>query len=135
MRKKLIKLTSPSLINVAANIQTRLETLMYCGFLSATGWQQLHQYPRYLKALALRYDRAELNPKAERERSVIWEKWWDKYSHVAERAVGDSEQTEALKEFRWLLEEFHVSLFAQQLGTKKSVSEKRLSHMLDQLNL
>jgi ATP-dependent helicase HrpA len=31
-----------------------------------------------------------------------------------------------LDEFRWLLEEFRVSLFAQQLGTRTPVSEKRL---------
>jgi len=129
VRKSLLKMTSPNLISVAADIQVRLESLIYCGFLSNTGWEQLHHYPRYLKALMLRYERAELNPQAERERSIVWNKWWTKYYQIKD----SFEQKELIIEFRWLLEEFHVSLFAQQLGTKKSVSEKRLSAMLEKL--
>jgi len=132
LRKKLLKLSSPALIHVAATIQERLETLMYQGFLSETGWQLLHHYPRFLKALVIRYERAEQNPQVERERSLIWDKWWDKYLSVMNKMQGVTGQTSALKDFRWLLEEFHVSLFAQQLGTKKSVSEKRLSQLLEQ---
>ncbi len=134
VRKTLLKVSSPALLNVATVIQSRLETLMYIGFLSKTGWEQLHQYPRYLKALALRFERADLNPQAERERSLLWSKWWDKYLLIEDKLYRSTEQAETLKELRWLLEEFHVSLFAQQLGTKKSVSEKRLRAIFEQLN-
>ncbi|MFT5520370.1 MAG: ATP-dependent helicase HrpA [Enterobacterales bacterium] len=127
VRKVIAKISSAALLSVAATIQERLETLMYTGFLSDVGWEQLHQYPRYLKALVIRFERAELNPQSERERSVIWDKWWAKYNRLAKVTSGDIIQNaETTFESRWLLEEFHVSLFAQQLGTKKSVSEKRL---------
>ncbi|MFT5451061.1 MAG: ATP-dependent helicase HrpA [Enterobacterales bacterium] len=127
VRKVIVKISSPALLSVAATIQERLESLMYTGFLSDVGWEQLHQYPRYLKALVIRFERAELNPQSERERSVVWDKWWVKYNQIAKVISGDVIQNAAtLFESRWLLEEFHVSLFAQQLGTKKSVSEKRL---------
>jgi len=130
VRRNLLHLPSNSLIEVASIIQSRLETLMYTGFISNTGWEQLHHYPRYLKALAIRFERAELNPQAERERTEVWDKWWHKYSQIS----ADYEILSAKKDFRWLLEEFHVSLFAQQLGTKRSVSEKRLSVALEQLH-
>lgn len=132
VRKTLKKLPSPALIELAGKIQHRMESLLYCGFLSNTGWERLHHFPRYLKALAQRFERAELNPQAERERALIWEKWWHKYSDIADTHSGDFSQQQKLLEFRWLLEEFHVSLFAQSLGTKKSVSEKKLSSMLQQ---
>ena len=127
VRKTISKISSAALLSVATTIQERLETLMYTGFLSDVGWEQLHQYPRYLKALVIRFERADLNPQLERERSVIWDKWWLKYNHLAGSKPGSRiHDANAIFESRWLLEEFHVSLFAQQLGTKKSVSEKRL---------
>jgi len=134
VRKNLSKLSSATMMKVATNLQNRMATLMYTGFLSETGWQLLHHYPRYLKSLVIRFERAELNPQAEHERSITWDKWWDKYTQVVNgRNIMDKGQTESLMEFRWLMEEFHVSLFAQQLGTKKSVSEKRLNIALDDI--
>ena len=115
-----------------ALLQERLSDLLYRGFLSETGWQQLHHYPRYLKSIYFRYERAELNPQAEHERSLTWDKWWDNYQRLAEKNYTEATQAENLRKFRWLLEEFHVSLFAQQLGTKQSVSEKRLNILLEQ---
>ncbi|PCJ48112.1 MAG: ATP-dependent RNA helicase HrpA [Gammaproteobacteria bacterium] len=127
VRKAISKISSPSLISLATIIQERLESLMYTGFLSNVGWEQLHHYPRYLKALAIRFERADLNPQQERERSVIWNNWWQKYHGLTQAKSGTKVKSkESITEIRWLLEEFHVSLFAQQLGTKKSVSEKRL---------
>ncbi len=132
VRKNLSRLSSPAMMKVAAIVQERMTTIMYTGFLSETGWQLLHHYPRFLKSLSIRFERAELNPQAEHERSIIWDKWWNRYLQVTkEQCTYSQEQTVQLGEFRWLLEEFHVSLFAQQLGTKKSVSEKRLNIVLD----
>ena len=131
VRKAISKISSPALLSVAATIQERLQTLMYIGFLSDVGWEQLHQYPRYLKALVIRFERADLNPQQERERSVVWDKWWSKFIGFAEKKSADPvRNAAAIFESRWLLEEFHVSLFAQQLGTKKSVSEKKLEQCL-----
>lgn len=132
VRKKIAKISSPMMMKVASQLQDRLSDLLYSGFLSETGWQQLHHYPRYLKSIYFRYERAELNPQAEHERSLTWDTWWDNYQRLAEKNYTDATQAENLNKFRWLLEEFHVSLFAQQLGTKQSVSEKRLNKLLEQ---
>jgi len=135
LRKNLGRISSPAMMKVASSLQTRMSALMYTGFLSAAGWQFLHHYPRYLKSLIIRFERAGLNPQTEHERALIWDKWWNKYTDAVNKETNASTgQSAQLREFRWLIEEFHVSLFAQQLGTKKTVSEKRLNTALDHLS-
>jgi ATP-dependent helicase HrpA len=81
--------------------------------------------PRYLKAVTLRLDKASLGP-GPAMRSASWklrpleQRFW---RHFGERrGVRDAR----LDEFRWLLEELRVSLFAQELRTPQPVSVKRL---------
>ena len=50
--------------------------------------------------------------------------WWDRY---LQRLHGDGGYDQTLDEYRWLVEEYRVSLFAQRLGTAVKVSEKRLA--------
>ncbi len=133
VRKKIGKISSPVMMKVASQLQNRMSNLLYTGFISDTGWQQLHHYPRYLKSIFFRYERAELNPQAEHERSITWDKWWDNYQRLVVKGSTNATGAENLMKFRCLLEEFHVSLFAQQLGTKQSVSEKRLNKLLEPL--
>ncbi len=125
----LSKLKAPEFKN---NILERLHGLIFRGFLSQTGWTQLHELPRYLKGLQIRYDRAEQNPHMEEQRQTIWIKWWNKFKHLEQTIAPQLEKHKQLIELRWLMEEFHISLFAQQLGTKKSVSEKKLKNIMDE---
>lgn len=87
-----------------------------------TPFDRLHHLPRYLKAIQIRAERAVLNPSkdAEKAAQIL------PFQHWRERV--DPGKQEA---FRWLLEEFRVSLFAQELGTAESVSAARLNAFLD----
>lgn len=93
---------------------------------------RLVHLPRYLKALLLRLERAAQNPPKdlERQRQVdpFWAAWKRLKSKSDDPALGSS-----LEEFRWLIEEFKVSLFAQELGTAVPVSAKRLAEQLARL--
>jgi ATP-dependent helicase HrpA len=73
--------------------------------------------PRYLKAVQIRAERALHNPAkdAEKATQLLPFEGWHK------RVPTSSHET-----FRWLLEEFRVSLFAQELGTAESVSAQKL---------
>ena len=43
------------------------------------------------------------------------------------------EKREAVEALRWMVEEFRVSVFAQELGTAQKVSPKRLCDKLEQV--
>ena len=86
-------------------------------FLARTPHPRLSHLLRYLKAIQVRAERASLQPAkdAEKAKQLVLFKDWEKRVPITVR-----------EEFRWLLEEFRVSIFAQELGTAQAVSEKRL---------
>jgi ATP-dependent helicase HrpA len=66
----------------------------------------------------------EQNPVRDADRMAQVAPWWQRYRTALEAG---SLYDEAMDAFRWLLEEYRVSLFAQRLGTAERVSEKRLA--------
>ena len=100
------------------------------GFLRETPAEALAEYPRYLKALSLRAERALRDPVRDQARMLELKPFWD--ALVAARASGWAKDP-AWQSLRWDLEELRVSLFAQELGTRRQVSAKRLARQLEAL--
>jgi ATP-dependent helicase HrpA len=116
---------------VADDIAAQLSRLVPKRFIAATPWPQLAHLPRYLKAVVMRLDKLRADPARDAQRLAelrpIESRHW---RHLAERkGVADVR----LEEFRWLLEELRVSLFAQELRTPQPVSVKRLEKVWAQL--
>ncbi|MFW6170377.1 MAG: DUF3418 domain-containing protein, partial [Planctomycetota bacterium] len=113
--------------DTAEDVRQQLSRLMPANFLTVTPWCWLEHFPRYLKAIAERLDKLQRGAQP-RDAEAVQElaPWLEVYHQRAEshrqRGVMDPE----LERFRWMLEEFRVSLFAQQLGTAQKVSSKRL---------
>ena len=114
-----------------ADVEQQLQRLFSKRFLVVTPPAQLAHYPRYLKAIAARFDRLKADPARDAARlaeitqfQVPWLR-----ELAARKGVGDPR----LEEFRWLLEELRVSLFAQELRTPMPVSTKRLQKVWDNL--
>ncbi len=106
------------------DMDEQLALLGYAGFVGRIPWQQLKEMPRYLKALQYRLDKAEYELARDEERVQRLRPFWDAYWHRVKEgdiAVPDHDG------FRWSLEEFRVSLFAQQIKTAYPISEKRLA--------
>ena len=101
-------------------------------FLAATPWAQLQHLPRYLKAVVLRLDKLRADPARDAARLAELRPLEQRYlRRLAElRGAADAR----LDEFRWLLEELRVSLFAQELRTPQPVSVKRLDRAWAQLD-
>ena len=120
--RKLKDARAPKEVNDDVNAQ--LARLMPKRFISATPWAQLAHLPRYLKAVVMRLDKLRADPARDTQRLAelrpIEQRYW---RHLAERK---GVQDTRLEEFRWLLEELRVSLFAQELRTPQPVSAKRL---------
>lgn len=109
------------------DIQQQMAALIYPGFLSKTSKEWLLQYPRYLKAILARLEKAPLDIQKDKQstRSII--EHWSKHSDRLEKEGEYTYQSNPLwQQYRWMMEELRVSLFAQTLKTRIPVSEKRL---------
>ena len=97
-----------------------------------TPWAQLAHLPRYLKAVTARLDKWRADPARDSARLAELRPLEQRFLRtLAERkGVADAR----LEEFRWLLEELRVSLFAQELRTPQPVSVKRLEKAWGQLS-
>jgi len=117
---------------VSDDITAQLARLMTKRFVVATPWAQLAHLPRYLKAIVMRLDKLRADPARDAQRLAELRPIEQRYTrHLAERkGVPDAR----LDEFRWLLEELRVSLFAQELRTPQPVSVKRLDKAWAQLS-
>jgi ATP-dependent helicase HrpA len=123
---------SRSAPDAAADAQQQLQRLVPADFLAQTPWPQLQHLVRYLKAIVLRLDKVRADPVRDKTRlAEIRPQEARFWRAVAERkGVTDAR----LQEFRWLLEELRVSLFAQELRTPQPVSVKRLDKAWTQIS-
>jgi ATP-dependent helicase HrpA len=110
-----------------------LDTLLPRNFLAVIPFAQLTHLPRYLKALATRMERAKLNPVKDKERAQLIAPYLAKQKWLRENPPKFTEARALAEEFRWMVEEYKVSLFAQELGTAAPVSPKRLDQLLQSL--
>ncbi|MEX1214305.1 ATP-dependent RNA helicase HrpA [Saccharospirillum sp.] len=118
---------------IYADIAGQLNHLVYPGFISATQADWFAELPRYLDGADRRLNRAGGVPA--REQFLVDELagFWQRYQ-IKQRTLTEQQMVSpALTEFRWLLEEYRVSLFAQTLGTKVPISAKRLEKQWQQV--
>ena len=121
----------PKLIGWASgnldDMQAQLAALVPPGFLRDVPAEALAGYPRYLRALLLRAERALRDPVRDQARMLELKPFTDALDRAAGEGVLAEPEWQAL---RWDLEELRVSLFAQELGARGGVSLKKLSARL-----
>jgi ATP-dependent helicase HrpA len=118
--------------DVADDIAAQLQRLCPKRFLQATPWAALQHLPRYLKAVVLRLDKLRGDPARDATRLAelrpLEARWLKRVADL--RGAPHAR----LDEYRWLLEELRVSLFAQELRTPQPVSAKRLDKAWAQID-
>ena len=123
-----------NMARVKKEVEEQLNLLLPKHFFSVTPWERLQHIPRYIKALKLRLDKypnsVERDTKSAQTVQMIWQRWQDKVSHLRK---ANAEVSAALEEYRWLIEELRVSLFAQELKTPFPVSAKRLDKIWEEM--
>ena len=118
--------------DMADDVTAQLARLVPKRFIAATPWAQLAHLPRYLKAVVMRLEKWRTEPQRDAQRLAELRPLEARYlRHLAERKGTPDAR---LDEFRWLLEELRVSLFAQELRTPQPVSVKRLEKAWAQLS-
>jgi ATP-dependent helicase HrpA len=112
-----------------ADIAAQLAALLPKGFVGTMPFERLAQLPRYLKAATLRLDKARADAARDARLMADWRALGKPFEreNIAMRKAGVADPF--LDEFRWLLEELRVALFAQELRTPSPVSVKRLQKM------
>ena len=113
---------------VALNdIKLQLSNLVYPSFVRETPAEWLKELPRYLKAIEQRFDKLSSQLQKDRVWSGELNACWAQYQARLSKHLQEGKRDPQLQLYRWMLEEYRVSLFAQQLGTKMPVSDKRVS--------
>ena len=117
-----------SVLDVCARIRLDLDRLVPSDFLDVYTVDRLSQLPRYLKAMQLRAERGANDPEKDRSKAGQADGFIKDLHHTIETlsAHASKEKREACEAYRWMIEEFKVSLFAQELKTAFPVSSKRL---------
>ncbi|WP_321841697.1 ATP-dependent RNA helicase HrpA [Paraburkholderia bannensis] len=108
----------------AADMQAQVDTLISKRFILDTPYAQLVHFPRYLKGVALRIDKLRADPTRDARQAAEFQPLAQQYQRALSQRGGVFDAR--LSEFRWLLEELRISLFAQELRTPMPVSVKRL---------
>lgn len=113
--------------SAAEGIKNQLAWLVFPGFVRRIPSARLRHYPRYFDAMTVRMERARLDPAADARRQEEIDGFWTRYRNlVADAKEMRFAKIDALVEYRWMVEEYRVSLFAQELKTPTPVSAKRL---------
>ncbi|MEW5942382.1 MAG: ATP-dependent RNA helicase HrpA [Pseudomonadota bacterium] len=111
----------------------QLRHLVYPGFLNRTPHRWLQHFPRYLKAIALRLEKlphaSARDAQHRAEIAPLWQNWLRRM----EKPQAEEAPNPALEQYRWMLEELRVSLFAQELKTAFPVSAKRLLKLWEEI--
>ncbi|MEM5312774.1 ATP-dependent RNA helicase HrpA [Paraburkholderia sp. JHI869] len=108
----------------AADMQAQVDALISKRFILETPYAQLVHFPRYLKGVALRIDKLRADPARDARQAAEFQPLAQQYQRALSQRGGVFDPR--LSEFRWLLEELRISLFAQELRTPMPVSVKRL---------
>jgi ATP-dependent helicase HrpA len=114
---------------VCQQIREDLQTLVPKDFLDIYSLERLGHLPRYLNALQVRAERGKNDPEKDRKKAEQAAPFLEAYCRMEEKIRDEAslEKKKAIAEFRWMIEELKVSLFAPELKTAFPISAKRLA--------
>ncbi|HBO39061.1 MAG TPA: ATP-dependent RNA helicase HrpA, partial [Pasteurellaceae bacterium] len=113
-----------------SDIKSQLVGLIYPGFVEKTGYQRLADIQRYLQAIDKRIDKLAQDINRDRTAMLRVEQVSAAYQQLLTKLPKSKPISQEAAEIRYMIEELRVSLFAQQLGTKYPVSDKRVLGMI-----
>lgn len=113
------------------DIRTQLDRLLPPGLVTATGRARLADLTRYLTAIRRRLERLPYAIEADRERMRRVHAVQDAYHELLQGLPAARAAAADVRDIARLIEELRVSLWAQQLGTPRAVSEQRIYRAID----
>jgi ATP-dependent helicase HrpA len=126
---RLDRLVVPALAPSVDDIRAQLGRLVRPGFVTATGAGRLPDVLRYLSAIDRRIDKLPEDPRRDQQRMGDANALEHRYT-VLIRRLDRADITPEVIDLGWMLEELRVALFAQTLGTTRTVSVQRVAKEL-----
>jgi ATP-dependent helicase HrpA len=117
---------------VAADMQSQLKELVHKRFIADTEYSQLAHFPRYLKAMNVRLEKLRTNTARDAQLMAEWQTAASQFQRTIKNQPLKNLDPR-MTDFRWMLEELRVSLFAQELRTPMPVSSKRLQKVWESM--
>ena len=113
-----------------SDIKAQLSGLIYPGFVQKSGYDRLPDLQRYLQAVDKRIDKLAQDINRDRAAMLRVEQVQQAYQQLLSKLPKSKPISDEVAEIRYMIEELRVSLFAQQLGTKYQVSDKRILNLI-----
>ena len=132
--KKQLKNPPLNWLDAMTDIQDQLNHLMHNRFILETRQENLDNFPRYLKAIEKRLEKIQSKPERDREARIEFSNIWTEYIKRADNLLKNNQRSAQLEDYRWLLEEYRISLFAQEIKTLTPVSAKRLKKIWNDIS-
>ncbi len=127
--QKKLQQASRAFPEACRDIQESTARLLSKRFIDETPYERLQHFPRYLKAAGLRLDKLRADPQRDARVAAEFTPLYAQWLRDQAKQLKSGSRDPQLEQFRWLLEELRVQLFAQELKTPVPVSVKRLSKM------
>jgi ATP-dependent helicase HrpA len=121
----------PAQAEAIDDVRAQLDRLLPAGFVTATGRAHLADLARYLTAIHRRLDQLPHGIEADRQRMARVHAVEDAYDELVRALPSARQEADNVRDIGWQIEELRVSLWAQQLGTPRPVSEKRIYRAID----
>ena len=116
-----------------SDIKAQLSGLIYPGFVQKSGYDRLPDLQRYLQAVDKRIDKLAQDVNRDRAAMLRVEQVQQAYQQLLAKLPKSKPISDEVAEIRYMIEELRVSLFAQQLGTKYQVSDKRILNVIAEI--
>ncbi|WP_037223762.1 DUF3418 domain-containing protein, partial [Rhodococcus sp. R1101] len=115
----------------ADDVREQLQSLLFPGFVTDLGSRRIVDLPRYLTAAAQRLESLPASANRDAAGMDVLDRVYGAYDKLLARLPEERRTAPEVVEIYWMIEELRVSLFAQNLGTRIPVSEKRVVKAID----
>ena len=116
-----------------SDMKSQISGLIYQGFVQKSGYARLPDLLRYLQAIDKRMDKLAQDVNRDRAAMLRVEQVQQAYQQLLAKLPKSKPISDEVAEIRYMIEELRVSLFAQQLGTKYQVSDKRILNIINNI--
>ena len=117
-----------------SDMKSQITGLIYQGFVQKSGYARLPDLLRYLQAIDKRMDKLAQDVNRDRAAMLRVEQVQQAYQQLLAKLPKSKPISDEVAEIRYMIEELRVSLFAQQLGTKYQVSDKRILNLITNIS-
>jgi len=127
---------NPAVMGFIEDLRKSLTGLVPENYIALYGRERMPDLARYIKAINLRAERGRSDIDKDRKKAANIKPFTDRLNETINslEPTTSSEKREAIETFYWMIEEFKVSLFAQELKTAYPVSIKKLNHQVSRIH-